>query len=199
MKYRSKKDPEVIAAYDFENKKFKTTTLIYLTGPKKGYSFTINNCTLEKYWEKVDDVPKPLDFTEIEMEQINQPYHPNVTPHYIPKPPAVIEYEEKKKRSYMNTELPTFEEVCDMFGPILKRINEKSNYVRFKDETTLHIRNYKLKLYTVENIWEQLAQKGLESKPNNDKDRPFAFILKSREDFDKFAEVIIKTLKTKND
>lgn len=198
MKYRLKKDPSIEAAYDFENKKFKTTNLIYLTGPKKGYSFVLNNCVLEREWEKVEP-PKVLDFTPEQIEQIGKPYKPNVTPHYIPKPPAVIEYEEKKKRSYMNTELPSFEEVCDMFGPILKRINEKSNYVRFKDETTLHIRNYKLKLYTVENIWEQLTQKGLQSARNNDKDRPFAFMLESRQDFDTFAEVIINTLQTKND
>ena len=49
MKYRSKKDPAIIAAFDFENEKCRTTTLIYLTGPKPGYSFTITNSTLSKY------------------------------------------------------------------------------------------------------------------------------------------------------
>lgn len=198
MKYRSKKDPDVIAAFDFENEKCHTTTLIYLTGPKPGYSFTITNSTLSKYWELVEDVPKPLDFTKEEMEQINQPYKPDVTPHYIPKPQSVIEYEEKKHKSRRNNELPTFEEIIDIFGVVLKKINEKSNYVLFKDGSAMHRQATAIKFNTVENIWTQLAEKGLESKANPDKDRPFAFVIKTKEEFDTVAEVILKTLKTKN-
>jgi len=198
MKYKSKKDPDIIAAFDFDNEKFKTTTLIYLTGPKKGYSFTINNCTLRKYWEPVEDIPKPLNFTPEQMEQINQPYKPDVTPHYIPKPQSVIEYEENKHKSRRNNELPTFEEIADMFGVVLKKINEKSNYVVFKDGSAMHRKSAFIKFNTVENIWTQLAEKGLESQSNPDKDRPFAFTIKTKEDFDTVAEVILKTLKTKN-
>lgn len=204
MTYQSKKDPEVTAAFDFEDPKYKTTRLIYLTGPKKGQSIAVSNSTLKRWWKKLDGKNEPEVEEEVidnplnlDFEQVNQPYKPNVTPHFIPKPQSVIEYEEQK-HSRNNSELPSFEELCDMFGPVLKKINEKSVYMIFKDKTALHRKAQYIKLYTVENIWTQLAEKGLESKPNNDKDRPFAFTIKTKDDFDIIAEVLIQTLTTKN-
>jgi hypothetical protein len=198
MKYVSKKDPTVTAAFDFEDDKHHTTYLIYLTGPKKGMSFCVTNSTLKRYWDEVHDVPKVLDFTPEEVAQINTPYKPDVTPHYIPKPPAVIEYEEKKLKSRRNNELPTFEAIAEMFAFILAKVNERSNYVKFKDGTTLHRKATCIKLYTVENIWEDMTHKGFKSSPNNDKDRPFAFVINTKEEFETMSEVLINNLNTTN-
>lgn len=197
MKYKSKKDPEITAALDFEDEKHHATYLIYLTGSKKGMSFCVTNPTLNRYWEPIKDVPKVLDFTPEQIEQINTPYKPDVTPHYIPKPKSVIEYEETKHKSRRNTELPTFEQISEMFGFILVRINEKSNYVMFKDKTALHRKSNFIRLNTTESIWEELTMKGLQSEPNNDKDRPFTFIIKTKKEFDDMSEVLINQLNTK--
>ena len=197
MKYQSKKDPEITAALDFEDEKHHTTYLIYLTGPKKGMSFCVTNPTLNRYWEPIKDVPKVLDFTPEQIEQINTPYKPDVTPHYIPKPQSVIEYEENKHKSRRNTELPTFEQISEMFGFILVRINERSNYVIFTDKTALHRKSNFIRLNTTESIWEELTTKGLKSEPNDDKDRPFTFIIKTKQEFDDMSEVLINQLNTK--
>ena len=196
-KYRSKRDKNIVALFDSENAKGKTTTLVYETGEKKGKSFTISNSTLHLYWELIEDEPASvLDFSQEQLKQINTPYKPDVVPHYIPKPKSVIEYEDKQHKNRFNSELPTFEELGDIFGPILKKINEKSKYVLFKDGTALHRQSACMKLNTTEIIWEQLSLKGLESKPNNDKDRPFAFIIKSRTDYDIMSEILINTITT---
>ena len=198
MKYRSKKDPEVIAAFDFEDEKHKSTYLIYLTGPKSGMSFCVTNSTLNRYWEEVkDEVPKVLDFSPDEIQQINTPYKPDVTPHYIPKPQSVIEYEEKQHRSRGNSDLPSFEALVEMFGFMLLKVNEKSGYMIFKDKTALHRKAKTIKLNTVENVWEELTHKGFQSSPNNDKDRPFTFVIKTKEEFETMSEVLINNLNTK--
>ena len=192
MQYRNKKDLSIIAEFDSENEKTKTTTLVYVTGDKPGYSFTITNSTLRRYWEPIEE-EKPR-FTDEELKQINEPYKPDVTPHYIPKPQSVIEYEEKRKMFTHNADLPEFDEIVELFGPKLVRVNERSSYVSFSDKTTLHRKSKSVRLYTVEKVWEALTLKGLHSEPNKDKDRPFAFIINTREEFDVMREVLINTL-----
>lgn len=194
MKYQSKKDPEIIAAFDCENKKFNTTRLIYLTGDKKGKSFDVSNSTLKRWWKKVENdveteevvepVSNPLN---IDFDKVNEPYHPNVTPHYIPKPESVIEYEEKKHKKY-NASLPTFEELTDMFGPYLKKANK--TYLVFKTLTSLHRKGGCIMLYACESDWDALTHLGLTSSPNKDKDRPFAFKIVTEEEFEKAKGVL---------
>lgn len=208
MKYQSKKDPEIIAAFDFANEKFNTTRLIYLTGDKAGTSFDVSNSTLKRWWKPLTDEVSEEEVTEaeitekevseesndnplnIDMEQLNQPYQPNVTPHYIPKPQSVIEYEEKKKNRTFNLALPSFEDICEMFGANLAKINETSQYVKFKDGTTMWRKSGWIDVYATEDTFAKLAESGLTSKPNKDKVRPFAFRLSTQEDFDKAKGVL---------
>lgn len=198
MKYRSKKDPAVTAAFDFEDEKHHSTYLIYLSGPKKGTSFCVTNSTLKRYWEPIEE-SNPLMFTPEEVAQINTPYKPDVTPRYIPKPQSVIEYEEKQHRRQYNNELPDFDALVEMFGFILKKVNEKSGYMLFSDGTSLHRKSKDIRLYTVENIWVALTEKGFKSSPNKDKDRPFAFIITTKKEFDDMCEVLINILNTKKE
>ena len=184
MIYESKKDPTVTAALDFEDEKCKTTRLIYLTGDKKGKSFVVSNSTLKRWWRKVNDNPLNID-----MEQVNKPYKPNVKPHYIPKPKSVIEYEENKRKKY-NSDLPDFDAIVDEIGEYLKKVNENSKYVMFNDKSTLWRKSSYIDVYATESLWGKLTEAGFQSKANKDKDRPFAFRINKKEEYEKFVEVI---------
>ena len=191
MKYQSKKDPEIIAAFDAANDKYNTTRLIYLTGENSGKSFDVSNSTLKRWWKKVEDevteeTTNPLN---IDMEQVNEPYNPKVTPHYIPKPQSVIEYEEKKKKKF-NSDLPKFEEITENFGEFLSKINETSQYIKFKDGTTLWRKSGWIDIYATENVFTKLAEAGLTSSPNKDKVRPFAFRISSSDEYEKAKGVL---------
>ena len=191
MKYQSKKNPEVFAAFDMANEKYNTTRLIYLTGENKGKSFDVSNSTLKRWWKKVENenIESEESILGIDMEQVNKPYHPNVTPHYIPKPQSVIEYEEKKKKKF-NSDLPKFEEIADTFGEFLSKINETSQYIKFKHGTTLWRKSAYIDIYATEDIFIKLAEAGLQSSPNKDKVRPFAFRIKSLEEYEKAKGVL---------
>ena len=192
MKYQSKKNPEITAAFDFENEKYKTTRLIYLTGEKKGTSFEVSNATLQRWWKKIEDenTEEQKNPLNIDMEQVNKPYHPEVTPHYIPKPQSVIEYEENKRNKKFNKDLPTFEELVDTFGRYLSKINETSQYIKFKDGTTLWRKSICIDIYATEDMFTKLAEVGLLSKPNKDKVRPFAFRISNSEEYKKAEGVL---------
>lgn len=185
MIYRSKKDPEVTASFDFEDTKCATTRLIYLSGDKKGKSFVVSNSTLKRWWEKVED-KKTDNLLDINMEEVNKPYKPDVTPHYIPKPQSVIEYEAKKNRKY-NNNLPELETIAEELGEYLIRVNDK--YIKFEGGTTLWRKSGGIDIYATETIWEALTKLGFQSKPNKDKDRPFAFHITTQEEYDKAVSV----------
>lgn len=192
MKYQSKKDPEVFAAFDMANEKYNTTRLIYLTGEDAGKSFDVSNSTLKRWWKKVEDenVESEESILNIDMEQVNEPYNPKVTPHYIPKPQSVIEYEEKKKNKKFNNDLPKFEEITDTFGEFLSKINETSQYIKFKDGTTLWRKSGWIDIYATESVFTKLAEAGLQSSPNKDKVRPFAFRLSNSDEYEKAKGVL---------
>lgn len=188
MKYQSKKDTSIFATVDSYDEKTKTTILVYESGDKKGKSVNVSSSTLKRWWKQVED-DNPLN---IDMEQVNKPYKPDVTPHYIPKPQSVIEYEENKKKARYNSELPELSQIVDTLGEYCVKINEGSKYVKFKDGkgTTLWRKSRCIDIYATEIVWEALTNKGFVSSPNKDKDRPFHIKINTSEEYDKVVEVI---------
>jgi hypothetical protein len=201
MKYQSKKDPSIIAAFDFEHEKFKTTRLIYLTGPKEGQSFEISNSTLKRWWKKlesetveqnevqteqvVETVENPLN---IDFEQVNQPYHPEVTPHYIPKPQSVIEYEENKKRRVSATfDYPKdYETLADLFAEHnikMKKVNR--GYISLPDNSKIKILAVGIGILASTELAEKFVAKGFSSKPCIEKGTPFRFDVKNQDEYSK--------------
>lgn len=186
MKYQSKKDPTVTAAYDFQDPKTKTIRMIYLTGEKAGYSFEVSSSTLKRWWTEMDVSEK-----EVEAELINTPYHPDVTPHYIPKPESVIEYEENKKRLRHNNELPEFSDIVSDLEHNLQKINENSKYVMVKDsKTTIWRKSKHIDVYADEILWQKFVEQGFETKENKDKDRPFAIRITTADEYEKLKAII---------
>ena len=187
MKYQSKKDSEIFAALDFQNEKTKTYRMIYLTGDKAGYSFEVAGSTLKRWWKKVEATKE-----EVDAEIINTPYNPDVTPHYIPKPQSVIEYEEGKKRGRYNGELPDFESMSNEFASITKRINETSKYIAIKDsDTTIWRKSMYIDIYADNEYAEKFVSQGLTTKPNKDKKRPFHIQIKTSEEYDCMRNALI--------
>lgn len=188
MKYRSKKDPEVTAAFDFQDEKTKVNHMIYLTGEKAGYAFEISSSTLKRWWTKVDATQE-----EINSDIINAPYHPNVTPHYIPVPDSVKEYEAMKTKKRRNNDLPDFESMVEEFAVATQRINESSKYIALKDsQTTIWRKSTCIDIYADEMMWERFVVEGLESKPNKDAKRPFAIKVKTEKDYERMRNAIIR-------
>lgn len=187
MKYKSKKDPKVIASYDFQDPKTKTIRMIYLTGDKAGNSFEVSSSTLKRWWSKVD-----ADDKAAEAEIINTPYKPNVTPHYIPKPESVIRYEENKKKARRNIDIPEFDAFVEEFEQYFQKVNTNSSYVMLKDsKTTIWRKARWIDVYADQEVWERLVAQGFESKPNKDKERPFSVRVSTVEEYDKLRNVII--------
>lgn len=188
MKYQSKKDPTVFATLDSYDEKFKTSILVYETGENKGKSINVASTTLKRWWKKVEDD----NSLNIDMEQISKPYKPDVKPHYIPKPKSVIEYEENKKKARYNSELPSFSKIVDDLGEYCVKVNENSQYVKFKDDkgTTLWRKSRWLDIYATEKVWDAMTHNGFKSEPNKDKDRPFHFRIDTLEDYNVVVEVI---------
>ena len=192
MKYQSKRDPEVIAELDSINED-GSASMVYLTGPKTDTAFEVSESTFKRWWTKMEDNEKTLnetnvqDVLNIDYEQVNTPYPEPKEQKYISKPDSVVEYEEKKKRSRsrVNEDIPSFTKIVDDLGKFAKKINETSGYLRFKDGTTLWRKITKIDIYAAEKTWEALTALSFTSKPNNDKARPFAFEIKTMEDYEK--------------
>lgn len=190
MIYKSVKDPTVTAVVIEEDTKCKTTTLQYQSGgeDKQDKSFVISNSTLKRWWRKVSDT----DFTAEELKQIDTPYKPEVTPHYIPKPESVVEYEEKKRRVRRNNDIPEYEAICETFGPICDKFNDRSSYIKFKTGTTLWRKQNCIDIYAVESDWMTLTEAGLKSAPNKDKVRPYAIKVTTQDEYDRVVGALIK-------
>lgn len=184
MKYRSKKNPEIEASLDFEDEKYRTAMMIYLTGPDAGKSFSITTATLKRWWEPINTVDSIL---KLDSERINTPYNPNVKPHYIPKPQSVIDYENKKNTRY-NASLPSFDVIVDDLGSKACKVNKNSEYLKFNDKSTLWRKRSKIDIYASEDLWLKLSEVGLQSSANKDKERPFAFKIETESDYYKVLE-----------
>lgn len=190
MKYQSKKDPNVFAAFDYEDETRKVTRLIYLTGDKAGYSFEITNSTLKMWWNKIETTPEQ-DAADI----INTPYHPDVTPHYIPKPESVIEYENKKSggnKRRCTFELPSdYEQFADMLvdaGVELKRVNK--GYISLPDSSKLKILKVGIGVLATDELGEKFIMKGIKAKPCIEKGTPFRFDIVSENDYETMWEIL---------
>ena len=228
MKYQSKKDENVTATLISENEKYKTATLKYDSGDDEGKTFDVSQSTLKRWWKKMNDdnvtenveniVPAndmldgnvehitPIEATngiDIDMDVVNQPYAPNVTPHYIPKPDSVIEYEEnkKKRRGSYNEDVPTFDVIVESFGSILVKVNETSKYVKFKDGkgTTLWRKNSYIDIYATQEVFELLTNVGFVSEVNKDKDRPYHIRITTHDEWEKMSKVIIEHFNNTNE
>ena len=135
----------------------------------------------------------PSSVLNIDYDKVNEPYPEPKEQKYIPKPDSVVEYEEKKKRgrSRANKDLPSFTDIVNDLGKVATKINETSGYVKFKDGTTLWRKMLALDVYAAEKTWQALTTAGFTSKPNKDKNRPFAFKFTTKEDYNKVVECIL--------
>ena len=191
MKYQSKKDPTIFATVDSYDEKYKTTILVYETGENKGKSINVASTTLKRWWRKVED-DNPLN---IDMEQISKPYKPDVTPHYIPKPQSVIEYEENKKKArkkVLDFTLPSdYEVFADMLANnsiTIKRVN--TGYISLPDNTKLKLLTNGIGILASNDVAEQLSKRGLPSKSCIEKGTPFRFDITNAEEYDKMWEAL---------
>ena len=192
MKYKSKKDPNVIVEYDGENEKCKTTRLKYLTGEKTGKTFDVANTTLKRWWSKIeekDENPLNLDY-----DKINEPYPEPKEQKYIPKPQAVIDYEENKikKRAVCTFDMPKdYEQFGDILaerGVELKRVN--TGYISLPDNSKLKLLKTGVGILASTDLAEKLAKCGLKSKPCIEKGTPFRFDACNQIDYDTLLEVL---------
>lgn len=205
-KYQSKKDPTVTALLISKNEKYNTVSMQYVTGDNEGKNFDVSLSTLKRWWKKMDDDNKVVNdnapandtnneesdvLKKIDMDVVNQPYHPDVTPHYIPKPDSVVEYENNKRKRKFNEDLPDYETICETFNEFLKKRN--ASYIRFKDGkgSTIFRKGQYIDIYATEELLEPLTRAGLTSSVNKDKDRPFHFRVSTMEDYDKAKKAII--------
>lgn len=191
MKYQSKKNETITAQVQEENEKYKTVTLLYLSGPDEGKTFSVSTSTLKRWWKKIDDVEKSVEeILNIDVEKVNEPYAPKVTPHYIPKPKSVIEFEEKK-RNRVNRDLPTQDAMVEQYSSLLSKVNK--TYIVFKENSCwVERKSGYINIYATETIWEQLTNIGLQSRPNGmkDKTRPFVFKITTMEEYNRVMEVL---------
>lgn len=189
MKFQSKKDTTITANLEKEEEKYGTVILKYLTGSETGKTISITKSTLNRWWKKIEDEVTSNSVLHIDNEKVNEPYKPDVTPHYIPKPKSVIEYEAKKGKKY-NNDLPEFEVMSEDFATYCKKINSNSKYVMFNDKSTMWRKCGAIDLYASEALWALLTERGLQSKPNKDKDRPFAFKITTLDEYNTILDVV---------
>ena len=183
--YTSKKDKNVKATIEQEEEKYGTVMMCYVSGPDKGKTFSITKSTLKRWWDK-DEV----SFMDtIDFEKVNEPYPEPKVQKYIKKPQSVLEYEAKKGKKY-NNDLPQFEQIVEQIQEYASKINDRSKYITLPDKTTVWRKTASVTVYATEGLWTKLTEVGLTSKPNKDKDRPFAFTIQSTEDYEKFLEVL---------
>lgn len=191
MIYQSKKNPDVTAKI-VKKPNEATVILEYLTGDEQGKNVTITTSTLQRYWRKTNEEEKSAaEILNVDMDEVNKPYKPEVTPHYIPKPESVKEYEEKKKRKQVD--VPDFDTLVDDLGSVCVKVN--TGYVKLKDKfTTVWRKPGGVFVYTIEELWTALTNAGLTSKPNGDKHRPYGFEITNMDDYNTMKEVIIKSM-----
>ena len=192
MKYKDKRNETIIARVESENEKYGTYTLVYETGPNEGKAFDITGATLRRWWSKVDETEKTeAEILNLDVNVINEPYPEPKKKKYIPKPDSVVEYEKKKRGRKFNDNLPTFEEVVELLGSCCSKVNENSSYIKFNDKkSTLWRKSTCISVYAATDFAEKLVNVGFASSVNKDKERPFAFKIETREDFDKLVAVI---------
>ena len=218
--YQSKKDPNVTAEVQSYDEKYKTVTLLGKTGPEAGKSFSITSATLKRWWKQIDEngneikdedeqaaeekIESGEEKTEagekteggnmplgVDEDQVNKPYAPDVTPHYVPKPESVEKYEKRQRAKRYNEDLPGFEELKEKFDKHASRVNDTSNYIKLQDKSTVWRKSSGIFVYATEDLGAKLTAGGLIGSANNDKDRPFAFKITAAEEFEKLMGVFV--------
>lgn len=187
--YKSKKNPELSAKLVSTEEKYGTVILEYTSGSDVGKTISITTSTLKRWWKRIEDPESPLESLNIDIDKVNEPYPEPKVQKYIPKPKSVIEYEEKKNKSY-NLNLPGFESIVEDLGEHCVKVNNNSSYVKFADKSTLWRKSGRIDVYASQDLWELLTEAGLESRANKDKDRPFAFKIDTQDKYDIVSSVI---------
>lgn len=197
MKYQSKKDETVFADLVETEEKYGTVMLVYTSGEKNGKSFSVTTSTLKRWWKKVEDEKvaekSTTSLSESDVEQINTPYKPNVTPHYIKKPDAVVEYEEKKKMARAhksNTEMPSFVEIKELFKNQTKRCNDMAHYITLADGTNLNRSPASLIVRATDEVAVKLSTLGLQTFACNESKWKFRYKIVNGEDFEKIKTAL---------
>lgn len=211
MMYQSKKDSNVTAEVQSYDEKYKTVTMLLKTGPEAGKSLSITSSTLKRWWKQLDENGNEVkseeeqvseDKTEacenpegstmplgVDEAQVNKPYAPDVTPHYIPKPESVEKYEKRQRAKRYNSDLPGFEELKEKLDKHASKVNDTSNYIKLQDKSTVWRKSSGIFVYASEDLGCKLTEGGLVGSANNDKDRPFAFKITTMEEFEKLMGV----------
>ena len=195
MIYQNKENPEITASLDFENPKFMTVNMIYLTGPEKGKSFTITNSTLHNKWRE-----KPIDEAEcksfldtIDMKKVNEPYPEPKFQTYIPVPKSVLEYEaskiKKKKCTFNKPEnYDVFADILAERGVKIARVN--SGYIALPDTSKLKLLTTSIGILSANDLAVKFVTAGFVCKPCPEKGTPFRFDICTQEEYDKMLEVL---------
>ena len=169
--YTNKKHPEVTAKI-VKQPNESTVILEYLTGDEVGKTVTVTTGTLKRWWSKSTE-KSANEILGVDADELNEPYPEPKEKKYIPKPQAVVEYEEKKK-SRFNNDLPKYEDLEGLLDDIYFKKYDKDSHFMFKDKSTLWRKSSCIDLYVTEELWTKFTEAGFTSKPNKDKDRPFA-------------------------
>lgn len=200
--YRSKKPDKTDLTAELVKRPNESTVILkYLTGDEKGKSVTISTSTLKRYWRKeqsdeVTETPKektPEEILNIDMEEVNKPYKPDVTPHYIEKPESVKEYEESKRRKpKCEFKLPeTYSEYADILADNdvkLKSVNK--GYIALEDASKLKLLSTGIGVLASTALGEALAKSGLTSRPCIEQGTPFRFDIKTSEQNDALIKAL---------
>lgn len=190
-KYQSKKNPEIIATLESVEEKYGTVILVYETGSDAGKSISITQSTFKRWWKLLTEESSLSESSlDIDVKQVNTPYPEPVKQKYIPKPQSVIDYEAKQVKQY-NNDLPSFEELVAEIGSICTKVNDTSRYVKLACKTTLWRKSNYIDIYACETTAEKLIAKGLQCSGNKDKDRPFAFRVKTKADYTLVLEALL--------
>lgn len=201
MTYKSKRLDNVYAVLVSEDLPNNTVTLAYVNGNDAGTNITISLNTLKRWWHKMDS-EEELDTTKkevdtetmvtnvlnIDMEKVNEPYPEPKFQKKVKKPKSVIDYEQRKCRS--NPDLPSFEDLIEMFKPILSRVNEPSLYITLNNKCMVCKKSKSVDVVATVEVMPSLAEAGLLCKPYAYKAAPYLFKLLTPEMLEKAKEVL---------
>jgi hypothetical protein len=193
--YTSKKNPDVTAKI-VKKPNEMTVILEYLTGDKAGETTTITTSTLQRYWKKseVEEQKSVAEILNVDMDEVNKPYAPEVTPHYIPKPESVVEYEENKKRTRSKrtfdvpTDYDTFANILAENGVKMKRVNK--GYISLPDNTKLKLLGGGVGILASGYVAEAFAQAGYKSRACIEKGTPFRFDITTEDAYNNMYKIL---------
>lgn len=179
-----------------------TVILKYLNGEHEGKTVTITTGTLKRYWklvEKTETQEKKTveEVLNLDMDEVNKPYKPDVKPHYIEKPDSVKRYEESKKRVKCTYTLPTnYEEIADMLaGKNVKIKAVNKGYISFPDNSKLKLLTTGIGILASEKLGEELVNIGFTARPCIEAGTPFRFDVKTEKDYNGMYDVLEKVYK----